>query len=118
MPSMRRCSQFKGMRLASRYSRTRACKVSQLGTHPISPLLGERGPLSAAARSRASNAFTSPNSCMTRSSCLRSSCPLSKNTYSAPSEPCTVSLRGRCFDAMTCTVGAKAEMVTKGSPAM
>ncbi len=38
--------------------------------------------------------------------------------YSAPSPPWMVSLRGRCLLLMTCSCGAKAAMVTSGSPAM
>ena len=38
--------------------------------------------------------------------------------YSAPSLPWMVSFLGRCFDVMTCSWGAKAAMVTTGSPAM
>ena len=100
--------------------------MSQLGTQPIRPELGDRGitaylaierPRAADAASPASSELTRPNSCMTRSSCLRSSWPLSKKTYSAPSEPWIVSLRGRCLDVMTVSVGAKAAMVTTGSPA-
>ena len=43
---------------------------------------------------------------------------LRRNMYSAPSLPWMVSFRGRCFDVMTCSWGAKAAMVTTGSPAM
>ena len=43
---------------------------------------------------------------------------MSRNMYSAPSEPWMVSLRGRCLDVMTVSCGAKAAMVTSGSPAM
>lgn len=38
--------------------------------------------------------------------------------YSAPSPPWMVSLRGRCLELMTCSCGAKAAIVTSGSPAM
>ena len=62
----------------------RACSVSVLGTQPIRPELGERGmtayramlrSLSAVVLSLASMLLTNPNSCITRSSCRRSSCP-------------------------------------------
>ena len=42
----------------------------------------------------------------------------SKNMYSAPSLPWMVSLRGRCFEVMTCSCGANAAMVTTGSVAV
>ena len=93
---MMRCSSFSGMLRESRYARMSACSVSQLRTQPMSPEFGDRGITakraidklrSDVARSAASRLFTRPKSCMTRSSCRRSSWPLSRNWYSLPSLP-------------------------------
>jgi len=67
-------------------------------------------------RSFISSVFTNPNSCITRSSCLKSSCPFSRNMWLLPSLPCTVSLRGRCLEAITLSTGCTDLMDTTGAP--
>lgn len=68
--------------------------MSQLGTQPMSPELLDRGRMAyrwmlrlnlAVFRSLVRRAFTSPNSCITRSSCLRSSRPFRRKRYGTPS---------------------------------
>ena len=87
MASMSLCSRLSGTLCASLCSLMSACRVSQLGTHPMSPELGDSGTTAYLAMERSPalvagvasrSMFTSPNSCMTRSSCLRSSWPLSR----------------------------------------
>ena len=78
-------------------------------------------------------AFTSPKSCMTRSSWRTSSWPIScvtlilevsrhdilplrRNWYSRPSLPVRLRRLGRCLDEITDNVGAKLAMRTVGLP--
>ena len=90
------------------------------------PEFGERGitaylaidrSLSAVLRSFDSIALINPNSCITLSSCLRSSWPFRRNMYSAPSDPWIVSFLGRCLLVITVSCFANAAIVTTGAPA-
>ena len=87
MASINLCSRLSGTLCASLCSLMSAWSVSQFGTHPMSPLFGDSGTtaylamdksLVAVAGVELSSMFTSPKSCMTRSSCRRSSWPLSR----------------------------------------
>ena len=71
------------MRFSARYRRTRLWNVSVCGSQPMMPTLPDKGTTMyrwivmlprAVAVVWLSSAFTIPNNCIARSSCLRSSC--------------------------------------------
>ena len=126
------CSMFSIIFFFSLYSLNRVCRVSQWGTQPIRPELGESGIteyrwmlhkiiipclkqsayihkwryvityniiilkqiyttyrrcLLKVSGSLANKVLTNPNNCITLSSCLKSSCPFSRNINSDPLLP-------------------------------